>query len=117
MDVDFLYAGDLELSFTFKGFPVGISDIYLKGMVRIVLKPLLQEIPVFGGIQIYCLEAPEIEYNMSGIANCLELPGLELIFDNAIIEKVCSTLCVFLCYVFSGQKFDRVSQQDLPASC
>jgi len=94
MDVDFLYAGDLELFFTFKGFPVGISDIYLKGMVRIVLKPLLQEIPVFGGIQIYCLEAPEIEYNMSGIANCLELPGLELIFDNAIIEKV-KSLIVF----------------------
>ena len=117
MDVDFLYAGDLELFFTFKGFPVGISDIYLKGMVRIILKPLLQEIPVFGGIQIYCLEAPEIEYHMSGIANCLELPGLEQIFEKAINEKVCPKSCWFICYSCSGQKFNRVSQQDLPASC
>ena len=95
MDIDFLYASEMELLFSYKGFPLGISDFHLRGTVRVVLKPLLCKIPIIGGLQIYCLEAPEIDYKLRGMAGALDffhIGGLSQLIKDAINEQVITKL-------------------------
>lgn len=45
-------------------------------MVRVVLKPLISKIPLFGGIQVFFLNNPSIDFNLVGVADLLDMPGL-----------------------------------------
>ena len=94
MDLDMVFASDLEIVFRVKGVPVRISDFGLRGMARIVLKPLINQIPLIGGVQVYFLKAPEIDYTLGGVASPLEIPGLSRIVERIVIEQVC---CVHHC--------------------
>lgn len=45
-------------------------------MVRVVMKPLIRTIPLVGGLQIYFLNNPTIDFNLVGVADLLDMPGL-----------------------------------------
>ena len=88
MDLDIVFASDLEIVFKIKGIPARVSDFGLRGMCRVVLKPLISQIPLIGGVQVYFLKAPEIDYTLGGVAGTLEIPGLNKIVERIIIEQV-----------------------------
>jgi len=88
MDLDIVFASDLEIVFKVKGIPARVSDFGLRGMVRVVLKPLISQIPLVGGVQVYFLKAPEIDYTLGGVAGTLEIPGLNKIVERIILEQV-----------------------------
>eukprot|EP00090_Calanus_glacialis_P017269 TRINITY_DN26933_c0_g1_i7.p1 TRINITY_DN26933_c0_g1~~TRINITY_DN26933_c0_g1_i7.p1 ORF type:complete len:1127 (+),score=330.64 TRINITY_DN26933_c0_g1_i7:171-3551(+) len=88
MDLDIVFASDLEIVFKVKGIPARVSDFGLRGMARVVLKPLISQIPLVGGIQVYFLKAPDIDYTLGGVAGTLEIPGLNKIVERIIIEQV-----------------------------
>ena len=92
MDVEIVYAGDSEIVFNVKGIPAKVSDLGLRGMVRIVLKPLTSELPLFGSVQLYCLRPPEIHYSLGGVAGALEIPGLSTLAYNVINKKITDLL-------------------------
>merc|ERR1712106_767797 len=77
-----------EIVFKVKGIPARVSDFGLRGMVRVVLKPLISQIPLVGGVQVYFLKAPEIDYTLGGVAGTLEIPGLNKIVERIILEQV-----------------------------
>ena len=72
----------------FTGIAAKVSDFGLRGMARIVLKPLISQIPLIGGVQVYFLKPPEIDYNLGGVANALEIPGVNKILEKIIIEQI-----------------------------
>jgi len=88
MDLDIVFASDLEIVFKIKGIPARVSDFGLRGMARVVLKPLISQIPLIGGVQVYFLKAPEIDYTLGGVAGTLEIPGLNKIVERIILEQV-----------------------------
>jgi len=88
MDLDLVFASDLEVVFKVKGIPARVSEFGLRGTVRCVLKPLVSEIPLIGGVQVYFLKAPEIDYSLGGVGGVLEIPGLNKIVENIIIDQV-----------------------------
>ena len=88
MDLDIVFASDLEIVFKVKGIPARVSDFGLRGMARVVLKPLISQIPLVGGVQVYFLKAPEIDYTLGGVAGTLEIPGLNKIVERIILEQV-----------------------------
>jgi hypothetical protein len=45
-------------------------------MVRVVMKPLINVMPLVGGLQIYFLNNPTIDFNLVGVADLLDMPGL-----------------------------------------
>lgn len=49
----------------------------MRGMMRVVMKPLITISPLVGGLQIFFLNQPEIDYNLVGVADVLEMPGLK----------------------------------------
>ncbi|CAH1401611.1 unnamed protein product [Nezara viridula] len=88
MDLDIFYAGDCDISFTLSGLSGGIKDFQIHGMVRIVLKPLIRTMPLIGGLQIYFLNNPTMDFNLVGVADLLDMPGLSDMLRRIIVEQV-----------------------------
>lgn len=70
------YAGDCDIRFRLKGLKGGVKDFQLAGMLRVVMKPLISQIPLVGGLQIFFLNSPTIDFNLIGVADVLDMPGL-----------------------------------------
>ncbi|XP_011304471.1 extended synaptotagmin-2 isoform X2 [Fopius arisanus] len=87
LDCEVLYAGDCDISFTLGTIKGGIRDFQLRGMLRIVLKPMLTVMPLVGGVQIFFLNNPEIDFNLVGAADILDFPGLKQALRKVIKEQ------------------------------
>lgn len=74
--MNFSYAGDCDINFSLSGVKGGIKDFQLHGMVRVVMKPLITVMPIVGGLQVFFLNNPTIEFNLVGVADVLDMPGL-----------------------------------------
>lgn len=58
----------------------------MKGKLRIMLKPLIPRAPIVGGIQIFFMKEPEIDFNLIGITALFTTPGLKNILLYGIIR-------------------------------
>ncbi|CAG9863137.1 unnamed protein product [Phyllotreta striolata] len=92
MDLDIFYAGDCDISFYLKGMKGGIRDFQLHGMLRVVMKPLITSIPLVGGLQVFFLNNPDIDFDLVGIADVLDMPGLSDILRRIVVETVASMM-------------------------
>ncbi|KAL0850086.1 hypothetical protein ABMA28_011976 [Loxostege sticticalis] len=88
MDVDLFYAGDCDISFVLQGIRGGIKDLQIHGMVRVVMKPLITKIPLVGGLQVFFLNNPSIDFNLVGAADVFDMPGFSDILRRCIVEQV-----------------------------
>lgn len=62
------------------GIKAGIKDLQLHGMIRVVMKPLITTMPLIGGLQVFFLNNPDIDFNLIGVADVLDMPGLRFSF-------------------------------------
>ena len=88
IDADIMYAGDCDITFSVGNIKGGIKDFQIRGMMRIVLKPLLPAMPLVGGIQAFFLNPPAINFNLVGVADVLDLPGFNDILRQTIVEQI-----------------------------
>lgn len=79
MDIDLFYASDCDIAFSLAGMRGGIKDLQIHGMVRVIMKPLISSMPLVGGLQIFFLNNPNIDFNLVGIVDVLDMPGLRLV--------------------------------------
>lgn len=75
MDLDLVFASDCDIKFSVKKIMAKISDFSMRGLLRVVFKPLISDIPLIGGVQVYFLTPPEIDFDLGGVANALDAPG------------------------------------------
>ncbi|XP_037079252.1 extended synaptotagmin-1-like [Pollicipes pollicipes] len=92
MDVEIFYAGDSRIECSFSRMSAGIKDFQLHGVMRIVYKPLISTIPIIGGMQVFFLNNPDIEFNMLGVADVLDMPGLSGILRNVIVDTIAAMM-------------------------
>ena len=52
LDLEATWAGDCEMQVSIKGIKASILDLYVHGHLRVVLKPLIHNLPLIGGIQV-----------------------------------------------------------------
>ncbi|XP_076290205.1 extended synaptotagmin-like protein 2 isoform X2 [Lasioglossum baleicum] len=88
LDADVMYAGDCDITFSVGNIKGGIKDFQIRGMMRIVMKPLLPVMPIVGGIQAFFLNPPAINFNLVGVADVLDLPGFNDILRKTIVEQI-----------------------------
>ncbi|XP_033227436.1 extended synaptotagmin-1 isoform X2 [Belonocnema kinseyi] len=91
-DLDILYAGDCDISFTVGNFKGGIKDFQIRGVMRIVMKPLIPVMPLVGGIQAFFLNNPAIDFNLVGAADVLDFPGFNEILRKTITQQLAARL-------------------------
>ncbi|CAH0557885.1 unnamed protein product [Brassicogethes aeneus] len=92
MDLDIFYAGDCDVTFYLSGIKGGIRDFQLHGMLRVVMKPLITSIPLVGGLQVFFLNNPDIDFDLVGVADVLDMPGLSDILRRIVVETVASMM-------------------------
>ncbi|KJH46599.1 C2 domain protein, partial [Dictyocaulus viviparus] len=76
VDMDVAYAGDADFTVSCCGFTGGMNNLQFSGKLRAVLKPLLPYPPMIGGVAGSFLEMPKIDFNLTGMGEMVELPGL-----------------------------------------
>lgn len=92
MDLDLMYASDTDIVMKVKGMTMGVKDLHIRGIMRVVLRPLIGRMPLFGGVSVYFLNNPEIDFNLTGVANAIDMPGLSDMVDTIIQEQIAAIM-------------------------
>lgn len=92
MDLDIIYSSDCEIEIQLKGIKAGIKDLQLHGTLRVIFKPLLGRMPLFGGLSVFFLNNPNINFNLTSLANALDLPGLNDMLLTIIQENIANIM-------------------------
>ncbi|XP_023246253.1 extended synaptotagmin-1 [Copidosoma floridanum] len=88
LDMDVMYAGDCDVTFTMGTYKAGIKDFQLRGKLRVTLKPLIPVVPIVGGVQVFFLNCPTVDFNLVGIADVLDLPGFSDVLRKIICQQI-----------------------------
>lgn len=88
MDIEILYSSDADVAISIKGINAGIKDLQIRGTIRVVFKPLMNVMPLFGGLNVFFLNSPVIDFNLTSLANALDIPGLSEMLRTIVQEQV-----------------------------
>ncbi|XP_037892231.1 extended synaptotagmin-2 isoform X1 [Glossina fuscipes] len=88
MDLDLFYASDCDINFYLGAMKGGIKDFQIHGWIRVVMKPLIRTMPLVGGLQIFFLNNPNIDFNLVGIIDFMDMPGLSDLLRRIIVEQI-----------------------------
>jgi len=88
LDLDVTWAGESDIQVSLRGMQASVMDLYLHGNLRIVFKPLLQRLPLVGGMQMYFLHNPTLDFGVGGMANVADLPGISSLIRRLIMEQI-----------------------------
>lgn len=60
----------------------------LSGTLRLVMKPLINQMPMIGGVQYFFLNPPSLEFNLIGVADVFDMPGLSDLIRRIVSEQI-----------------------------
>ena len=87
LDIDIAYEGDLRLSISLIKVSAGVSDLRLRGKLRCILH-LVDVLPLVGSVEVMFLQSPNIEFDLHGAANLLDMPGLHGMIRQVVLESI-----------------------------
>jgi len=76
MDIEVIYGGDARVKFSVQKMDCEINQVNFRGTVRLIIKPLMDVLPLVGGLEFYFIAMPSLDYNLGGMANFGEIPGI-----------------------------------------
>lgn len=88
IDMDLIFASDCSINFRLAGIPSALNDFEIYGKIRVILKPLVTKAPFIGGIQVFFLDNPDINFSLAGPAEISNIPGLSDILRRIIVKKI-----------------------------
>lgn len=53
-----------------------------------VMKPLINQMPLIGGVQYFFLNPPSLDFNLIGLADVLDMPGLADLIRRIVQEQI-----------------------------
>ncbi|XP_031439821.1 extended synaptotagmin-2 isoform X2 [Clupea harengus] len=94
MDLQISFVGSTEIDVNIKRYycKAGIKSIQLHGVLRVVLEPLLGNMPLVGALSLFFIKKPLLDISWTGLTNILDIPGLNGFTDNLIQDIICSYL-------------------------
>lgn len=84
---------DVDIELDFRVATVGIRSLVFSGEIVCRLEPLLNEVPVVGGVVFYFLDPPKLDLQFTGVASIASYPGV-ITRIRKIIETVISEFAV-----------------------
>uniref|UniRef100_A0A8C3A7W4 Extended synaptotagmin-like protein 3 n=1 Tax=Cyclopterus lumpus TaxID=8103 RepID=A0A8C3A7W4_CYCLU len=80
LDLNICYDGDVDIDAEVKPpITAGVKGLQLKGMIRVILEPLIGQAPLVGGVTFFFIRRPTLQINWTGMTNLLDSP--ETIMD------------------------------------
>uniref|UniRef100_A0AAY5LAJ1 Extended synaptotagmin-like protein 1b n=1 Tax=Esox lucius TaxID=8010 RepID=A0AAY5LAJ1_ESOLU len=94
LDVYISYVGDVEINVEVKKYfcKAGVKGIQLHGMMRVILEPLIGDVPIVGAVTMFFIRRPKLDINWTGLTNLLDIPGLNIMSDTMIMDAIASFL-------------------------
>ncbi|XP_056128792.1 extended synaptotagmin-1 [Lampris incognitus] len=94
LDLYVSYAGDVEINVEIKKYfcKAGVKGIQLHGKLRVILEPLIGDVPLVGAITMFFIRRPKLDINWTGLTNLLDIPGLNAMSDTMIMDAIASHL-------------------------
>ncbi|XP_067462791.1 extended synaptotagmin-2-A isoform X2 [Thunnus thynnus] len=94
MDLQISFVGNTEIDVDIKKYycRAGIKSIQLHGVMRVVMEPLLGDMPLIGALSVFFLKKPSLDINWTGLTNMLDIPGVNGLCDNIIQDIIYSYL-------------------------
>ncbi|XP_040914852.1 extended synaptotagmin-1 [Toxotes jaculatrix] len=94
LDLYLSYAGDVEVNVEIKKYfcKAGVKGIQLHGKLRVILEPLIGDVPLVGAITMFFIRRPKLDINWTGLTNLLDIPGLNAMSDTMIMDAIASHL-------------------------
>ncbi|KAI2649721.1 Extended synaptotagmin-1 [Labeo rohita] len=94
LDLYISYAGDVEINVEVKKYfcKAGVKGIQLHGNLRVILEPLIGDVPLVGAITMFFIRRPKLDINWTGLTNLLDIPGLNAMSDTMIMDAIASFL-------------------------
>uniref|UniRef100_A0A8C7YRB7 Extended synaptotagmin-like protein 1a n=1 Tax=Oryzias sinensis TaxID=183150 RepID=A0A8C7YRB7_9TELE len=88
------YAGDVEINVEIKKYfcKAGVKGVQLYGKLRVILEPLIGDVPLVGAITMFFIRRPKLDINWTGLTNLLDIPGLNSMSDTMIMDAIASHL-------------------------
>ncbi|XP_065196063.1 extended synaptotagmin-2-like [Sycon ciliatum] len=67
IDFDFTYDGNPDIDATLAGAPLGIDNVKFAGRLRVIIGPLMHQLPIIGAISFFFVHEPTFDFNLTGI--------------------------------------------------
>jgi len=82
---------DIEVQ-VMTGVSVGIKRLRISGTVCLVLRPLMKSMPIVGGLQIFMLSPPQVDWDFTGVGNFADFPCVSSTLRNVFKHTICEQL-------------------------
>ncbi|XP_016303799.1 extended synaptotagmin-2-like isoform X2 [Sinocyclocheilus anshuiensis] len=94
MDLQISFVGNTEIDVDIKKYycRAGIKSIQLNGVLRVIMEPLLGDMPLIGALSVFFLKKPLLDINWTGLTNMLDIPGINGLCDRTIQDIIYSFL-------------------------
>ncbi|XP_016150695.1 extended synaptotagmin-2 isoform X3 [Sinocyclocheilus grahami] len=94
MDLQISFVGNTEIDVDIKKYycRAGIKSIQLNGVLRVIMEPLLGDMPLIGALSVFFLKKPLLDINWTGLTNMLDIPGINGLCDSTIQDIIYSFL-------------------------
>ncbi|NP_001089260.1 extended synaptotagmin-2-A [Xenopus laevis] len=94
LDLQISFVGETEIDLEVKRYfcRAGVKSIQLHGTMRVILEPLIGDVPIVGALSIFFLRKPLLEINWTGLTNMLDMPGLNGLSDTIILDIISNYL-------------------------
>ncbi|KAM4024643.1 extended synaptotagmin-3 isoform 1-T1 [Anomaloglossus baeobatrachus] len=93
LDIQLCYTGDCEINVEVKKMcKAGVKGIQVHGTLRVILAPLLADVPFIGAVTMFFIHKPHLDINWTGLTNILEIPGVSDMSDGMIVDLIASYL-------------------------
>uniref|UniRef100_A0A4W3HDW2 C2 domain-containing protein n=1 Tax=Callorhinchus milii TaxID=7868 RepID=A0A4W3HDW2_CALMI len=68
----------------------GLKGVLLHGTLRVILEPLIGQMPLVGAVTLFFIRPPTLEINWTGLTNILDIPGVNEMSDTKILDAIAS---------------------------
>ncbi|CAH2282066.1 extended synaptotagmin-2 isoform X1 [Pelobates cultripes] len=94
LDLQISFVGNTEIDLEIKRYfcRAGVKSIQLHGTMRVILEPLIGDVPIIGALSLFFLKKPMVEINWTGLTNILDIPGLNGVSDTIILDIISNYL-------------------------
>uniref|UniRef100_A0A8C0LJN5 Extended synaptotagmin-1 n=1 Tax=Canis lupus dingo TaxID=286419 RepID=A0A8C0LJN5_CANLU len=94
LDLSISYVGDVQIDVEVKKYfcKAGVKGMQLHGVLRVILEPLIGDLPIVGAVSMFFIRRPTLDINWTGMTNLLDIPGLSSLSDTMIMDSIAAFL-------------------------
>uniref|UniRef100_A0AAR2K7R2 C2 domain-containing protein n=1 Tax=Pygocentrus nattereri TaxID=42514 RepID=A0AAR2K7R2_PYGNA len=88
----FLIKRLMSVCFTKKVSQMSFLPTQLHGKLRVILEPLIGDVPLVGAVTMFFIRRPKLDINWTGLTNLLDIPCLNAMSDTMVMDAIASFL-------------------------